>query len=82
MGHTHLLSDAESLREAATKAGALEVVERMKNNMDTILDPLADYYEFNVRAQDKEHPLKKVLEELQRPTEVSGGEKQRIVAYA
>jgi ABC-type lipoprotein export system ATPase subunit len=48
--------------------------------MSTVLDPLSEYYQFNVREQDKDHPLRKLLEELRRPTQVSGGEKQRIVA--
>ncbi|KXN85020.1 Heavy metal tolerance protein [Leucoagaricus sp. SymC.cos] len=52
----------------------------MKKGTKTVLNPLTETYQFNVYAQDKDHPLKKVLEELQRPTEVSGGERQRIVA--
>ncbi|XP_006462940.1 hypothetical protein AGABI2DRAFT_73076, partial [Agaricus bisporus var. bisporus H97] len=39
-----------------------------------------EFYEFNIKQQDNLHPLKKALEELRRPIEVSGGEKQRIVA--
>jgi ABC-type thiamine transport system ATPase subunit len=80
LGYTPLREHESALEEAATKAGARLVLERMKDKMSTVLDPLSEYYQFNVREQDKDHPLKKVLEELQRPTEVSGGEKQRIVA--
>ncbi|KAF9440398.1 P-loop containing nucleoside triphosphate hydrolase protein, partial [Macrolepiota fuliginosa MF-IS2] len=62
LGFTPLRSDAEALHSAAKKAGAAEVLARMKHGKDT------------------GHPLRKVLEELRRPVEVSGGEKQRIVA--
>lgn len=80
LGFSPLLSNTEALHVAARKAGAEEVLDRMKDGANTVLDPLPDYYEFNVKQQDKGHPLKKVLEELRRPVEVSGGEKQRIVA--
>jgi ABC-type bacteriocin/lantibiotic exporter with double-glycine peptidase domain len=80
MGHIPFLTDDEAIRVATAKAGATGVLERMKNGMNTILDPMPEYYQFNISIQEKDHPLKKVLEDLQRPTEVSGGEKQRIVA--
>ncbi|KAF7768394.1 hypothetical protein Agabi119p4_7637 [Agaricus bisporus var. burnettii] len=80
LGFSQLLSDEEALDIAAEKAGAKEVLKRMKDGANTILDPLEDYYEFNIKRQSEEHPLKKALEELRRPVEVSGGEKQRIVA--
>ncbi|EKM79705.1 hypothetical protein AGABI1DRAFT_107098 [Agaricus bisporus var. burnettii JB137-S8] len=80
LGFSQLLSDEEALNIAAEKAGAKEVLKRMKDGANTILDPLEDYYEFNIKRQSEEHPLKKALEELRRPVEVSGGEKQRIVA--
>ncbi|KAF9445376.1 P-loop containing nucleoside triphosphate hydrolase protein, partial [Macrolepiota fuliginosa MF-IS2] len=80
LGFTPLLSDTEALHSAAKKAGAAEVLARMKHGKDTVLDPLPSYHQFNVKDQDEGHPLKKVLEELRRPVEVSGGEKQRIVA--
>jgi ABC-type multidrug transport system fused ATPase/permease subunit len=80
LGFSALVSDEESINIAARKAGAKEVLERMKDGANTVLDPQLDVYEFNVKQQDKSHPLKKALEELRRPVEVSGGEKQRIVA--
>ncbi|KAF9445375.1 P-loop containing nucleoside triphosphate hydrolase protein [Macrolepiota fuliginosa MF-IS2] len=80
LGYTPLLSDADATLEAADKAGATEVLKRMKNGVDTVLDPMSTHYSFNVREQEKGHPLKEVLKELRRPVEVSGGERQRIVA--
>lgn len=80
LGFSRLMFDEAALAVAADKAGAKEVLKRMKDGANTVLDPLADYYDFNVRQQSEEHPLKKVLEDLRRPVEVSGGEKQRIVA--
>ncbi|KAJ3556012.1 hypothetical protein NP233_g12074 [Leucocoprinus birnbaumii] len=68
------------LDEAVRKAGADRVVNRMKQGMDTLLEPLFSWYQYNVRDKDTDHPLKKVLQEMERPIEVSGGEKQRIVA--
>ncbi|EKM79647.1 hypothetical protein AGABI1DRAFT_120970 [Agaricus bisporus var. burnettii JB137-S8] len=80
LGFSPLISDDKTLQDAAKKAGAKEVLERMKEGANTVLDPLSKFYEFNIKQQDNLHPLKKALEELRRPIEVSGGEKQRIVA--
>lgn len=80
LGFPSLISDDEAIEAAAEKAGAKEVLKRMKDGANTILDPLVDYHHYNVRRQDSDHPLKKVLEELRRPVEVSGGERQRIAA--
>lgn len=80
LGHTPLLSDKDATLEASRKAGAEEVLKRMKDGIDTVLDPMLVYYSFNVQSQDKGHPLKEVLKGLRRPVEVSGGERQRIVA--
>jgi ABC-type bacteriocin/lantibiotic exporter with double-glycine peptidase domain len=80
LGYTPMASHQDAVMEAAKKAGAKEVLERMKEGTETILDPILDYHHFNVREQDKDHPMKKLLEEIRRKVEVSGGERQRIVA--
>jgi len=77
LGFTPLLSDTDAVHEAAGKACAEEVLARMKDGVGAVLDPLQDYQQWNIT---KGHPLKKVLDELRRPVEVSGGERQRIVA--
>ncbi len=78
LGFAPLLSDTDALHEAAEKACAEEVLARMKDGANTVLDPLQDYQQWNV---PKGHPFRKVLDGLRRPVEVSGGERQRIVAY-
>ncbi len=80
LGYPRLLDDTEAVLEAAREAGAEVVLERMKDGVSAVLDPMLNYYDFNVRWQEKSHPLKTVLKELRRPVEVSGGERQRIVA--
>lgn len=80
LGHTPLLSNSEAILEAAKEAGAEVVLKKMKDGAKTVLDPMLSYYDFNVRWQEKNHPLKAVLKDLRRPVEVSGGERQRIVA--
>ncbi|EKM79704.1 hypothetical protein AGABI1DRAFT_74849 [Agaricus bisporus var. burnettii JB137-S8] len=80
LGFSPLISDEQAIDLAAEKAGATEVLKRMKDGANTILDPLVEYHHFNVTKQSDDHPLRKILEEWRRPVEVSGGEKQRIVA--
>jgi ABC-type multidrug transport system fused ATPase/permease subunit len=80
LGFSQLISDDKAVQDAAKKAGANEVLERMKEGANTVLDPLSEFYEFNIRQQDNQHPLKKALEGLRKPVQVSGGERQRIVA--
>jgi len=77
LGFIPLLSDTDALHEAAEKACAEEVLARMTDGADAVLDPLTEYKSWNVT---KGHPLNKVLDKLRRPVEVSGGERQRIVA--
>lgn len=80
LGFSPLVSDDKVIQDAAKKAGAKAVLERMKEGGDTVLDPLSEFWEFNIKQQDDQHPLKKALAELRKPVQVSGGEKQRIVA--
>ncbi|KXN87503.1 Multidrug resistance protein 3 [Leucoagaricus sp. SymC.cos] len=80
LGCTSLVNNHDAIMEAAKKAGADEVLKRMTDSADTVLDPMSNNFSFNVTGQEAGHPLKKVLKELRKPGAVSGGEKQKIVA--
>ena len=72
--------DMEMVHDAAAKGGASEIIEKMHNGYKTTLDPQIEAVELNTWGLDNDHPLKVKINEIDRKVEVSGGEKQRIVA--
>ncbi|KAJ7155323.1 P-loop containing nucleoside triphosphate hydrolase protein [Mycena filopes] len=69
--------EGEGVRRAAEAAGAAEVVGRMKDGYETNLSPAQTAYGSQLEEHTK---LKEILENLEQRAEVSGGEKQRLVA--
>lgn len=71
--------DREKIKEAAEQGGAAEFMTRLEDGMETILDPMNDVWEMNV-PDDPEHPLQKQKQRLEKKLDISGGERQRVVA--
>lgn len=80
LGYPEYVDNEEMLREAAEKGGALEVVQKLKDKMETVLDPDVETFAIGLYG-NKTHPLYQEMEKMRKPIDVSGGEKQRIVAY-
>jgi ABC-type multidrug transport system fused ATPase/permease subunit len=79
LGYPAFSSDKDMIIEAARDGGALEFIQKLKNGMETVLDPLTDIFALNL-YRNKTHPLYEEMEKLAKRTEVSGGEKQRVAA--
>ncbi|KAK6967033.1 P-loop containing nucleoside triphosphate hydrolase protein [Favolaschia claudopus] len=79
LGHPKRVRDKEMILKAAKDGGAEELVGKMKNGMETMLDPVRTSFGYQLDGE-KHRTLKGVLEKLEMATEVSGGETQRLVA--
>ncbi|KAJ7781791.1 P-loop containing nucleoside triphosphate hydrolase protein [Mycena maculata] len=79
LGNPAQVSDTSTILDAAKKGGAEGFVSKLKQGFSTILDPQTVQYSVMVQASDKT-PLSKEVEKLERTTDISGGERQRVVA--
>ena len=79
LGNPAMAGDEAKVKEAAEQGGAAEFIKKLEDGMDTILDPMNDVWEMNV-PDDKDHPLQKQKAKLEKKLDISGGERQRIVA--
>jgi hypothetical protein len=52
---------------------------KLKNGIQTSLDPHIETFHHNL-YRNKTHPLYKEMEEVEKRIDISGGEKQRVVA--
>lgn len=70
----------EDIEAAARKGGAAKFIEKLDKKYDEVLQPvsLSDYYTVDDSKEDEE--LKKHLEGVEKWTNVSGGESQRLAA--
>ncbi|KAF7355898.1 P-loop containing nucleoside triphosphate hydrolase protein [Mycena venus] len=79
LGYADRVGDLEMIMEAARDGGAAELLDKFKDGAQTMLDPVTTA--FGYQLDDEKHKtLKGVLTKLEKTTEVSGGEKQRLVA--
>jgi len=69
----------EMIKEAAEDGGASEFIGKLKNGIQTSLDPHTESFHHNL-YQNKTHPLYKEMEEMEKKLDISGGERQRVVA--
>jgi ABC-type multidrug transport system fused ATPase/permease subunit len=79
LGNLSSVDDQEMVKDAAEKGGATGVIKKLDDGFDTTLDPMGWTYGSNLE-EDPENPLQKALEKLEKKIEVSGGERQRLVA--
>ncbi|KAG5636717.1 hypothetical protein H0H81_007084 [Sphagnurus paluster] len=71
--------DPALVTKAAKQGGALKFIERLTDGMDTILEPRSRTFNVNIPS-DPAHPLQKQIDSLPKKIDISGGEKQRLVA--
>ncbi|KAG6811288.1 hypothetical protein H0H92_008155 [Tricholoma furcatifolium] len=67
------------INEALKKGGASDIVAGLKDGLATNLEPIRTATSRNIKLP-RDQPLKDLLENLELPAKVSGGELQRIVA--
>lgn len=80
LGYPEHASDLEMVREAARQGGALNFMEKLADGMETTLEPSIEVYHRNLYGR-LDHPLYMEMQKIKTNIDISGGEKQRIVAY-
>ncbi|KAF9458572.1 P-loop containing nucleoside triphosphate hydrolase protein [Collybia nuda] len=79
LGYPECSSNMDLVLKAAEQGGSSEFIKKLKDGFDTILDPQNLTYNINVPS-DPDHPLHKKMEALEKNIDISGGERQRVVA--
>ncbi|KAK0209690.1 P-loop containing nucleoside triphosphate hydrolase protein [Armillaria fumosa] len=79
LGYAEKVNDAELIDSSAEKGGASHCLKKLERGKETKLKTDNEAYGSNL-PDDPDHPLQVELEKLQKNIELSGGEKQRIVA--
>ncbi|KAJ7486478.1 P-loop containing nucleoside triphosphate hydrolase protein [Mycena latifolia] len=79
LGYPECVDDMEMVMQAAEAGGSTEVVSKLNEGVQTVLAPINTAHGANL-DKDKHRKLKQILEGLEKKAEVSGGEKQRLVA--
>ncbi|KAJ7125971.1 P-loop containing nucleoside triphosphate hydrolase protein [Mycena epipterygia] len=79
LGNAEHVDDMEMIMQAAADGGAAALLDKFKDGAQMNLEPptTAHGYELD---DEKHKALKAILKRLEKPAEVSGGEKQRLVA--
>ncbi|KAF9035475.1 P-loop containing nucleoside triphosphate hydrolase protein [Panaeolus papilionaceus] len=72
-------SNMDLIRQAAEEGGAVDVIKKPEDGYEMRLDPMQESFSVNL-YNDKQHPLVKELEGLRKTIDMSGGEKQKLVA--
>jgi len=65
--------------EAAKEGGAFDFIQKLEKGINTVLEPLTDIITSNLH-NNKTHPLYKEMEKIEKKSNISGGERQRVVA--
>ncbi|KAL1730206.1 P-loop containing nucleoside triphosphate hydrolase protein [Schizophyllum commune] len=79
LGCVERMHDERAVRAAAEAGGASACIAKLRDGLDTVLDPDTRASGNNLLGKEGE-ALRKRLDALDKPVEVSGGETQRIVA--
>ena len=80
LGYPDHSSDMEMIKEAAEDGGATEFMSKLTHGMHTSLNPHAETFHLNLYG-NKSHPLHDEMKQMEKEIDISGGEKQRVVAY-
>lgn len=80
LGCEEYAGDMDMVTEAAKQGGALQFMGKFKEGMQTMLDPSIDTFQINLYGNHS-HPLYKEMQKITKEIDISGGEKQRVVAY-
>ncbi|KAJ7028923.1 P-loop containing nucleoside triphosphate hydrolase protein [Mycena alexandri] len=79
LGYSEHVDDLDMIMQSAKDGGAAELLDKFKEGAQTTLEPISTAFGYQL-DDDKHKSLKGVLAKLEKTTEVSGGEKQRLVA--
>jgi len=79
LGFPQRIEDEVMILDACKKGGSLKTIQNLKDGLQTMLDPCIDTFQFNL-LDKPDHPLYQEMENTKKKIEVSGGEKQKIVA--
>lgn len=79
LGCVEHVSDDAKIAKAAELGGATPCLEKLEKGKDTVLKLLQSHRSIHV-PHDDDHPLRIELEKLDKSIQLSGGEKQRLVA--
>ncbi|KAJ6616725.1 P-loop containing nucleoside triphosphate hydrolase protein [Mycena sp. CBHHK59/15] len=79
LGDPDRAHDMGRVAQAAEEGGAAAVIKKLSEGAETVLKPVRTAKSLNLE-KDKHRKLKSILEALEKDAEVSGGEKQRLVA--
>ncbi|KAJ7367043.1 P-loop containing nucleoside triphosphate hydrolase protein [Mycena albidolilacea] len=80
LGNPNQSSDVDMIVDAARKGGANNFVSKLKEGFSTVLDQKKHQYTTHVKDLDKKTPLSQEADKLSKTIDISGGEKQRVVA--
>jgi ABC-type multidrug transport system fused ATPase/permease subunit len=79
LGCVELRDEMELIQQSAEKGGAWDFIRKLKSGYDTMLDPMT--LQQPVREwRQPDHPVFKKMKELDQHLDISGGERQRLVA--
>jgi len=79
LGFSECASNKGMVAKAAEQGGALSFISKLSDTFETQLDPRNKPFILNCPSE-KDHPIVQKLEELRKKVDISGGERQRIVA--
>ncbi|KAJ4475531.1 P-loop containing nucleoside triphosphate hydrolase protein [Lentinula aciculospora] len=79
LGCPDAMTDMDLVNKAAQMGGAKEIMNKLGNGVKTILDPFSIQYGSRVE-ENEQTELSEALKQLKKKVEVSGGERQRLVA--
>ncbi|KAF8163822.1 P-loop containing nucleoside triphosphate hydrolase protein [Crassisporium funariophilum] len=79
LGYPAHSSDADMVAEALKEGGAFDFVEKLKDGINTELEPSSKTWSVNLYG-NKSHPLYDEMQKIKKKIDISGGERQRIVA--
>ncbi|KAJ6516672.1 P-loop containing nucleoside triphosphate hydrolase protein [Mycena vitilis] len=81
LGDTKHIENTDMIKEAAREGGAAAVLDKLKEGVQTTLAPIRTAFKCSMDDDNLTHKaLKNIINKLECNTEVSGGEKQRLVA--
>ncbi|KAG7441611.1 P-loop containing nucleoside triphosphate hydrolase protein [Guyanagaster necrorhizus] len=79
MGYVQHVSNDSMIDRAAEMGGATDLLDKLEKGKDTVLPSRHEAHGLNL-PDGEDHPLRILMKQLQKPIELSGGEKQRVVA--
>jgi ABC-type multidrug transport system fused ATPase/permease subunit len=79
LGHPDLPSDVDLVTGASKLGGAYDCISKLGDGFGTYLNTASNAYGMNLPS-DSTNPLRKELKKLQKMVDISGGERQRVVA--